>query len=298
MIGFGPQIEGILVSNSLTVIISATQLKQQLALTPDSRTTPLLIVDVSSDESYANAHLPAAVHVDYARLNIGTRPAPGLIPSVEKLGAELERIGLSPGNTTPHVVVYDSEVGGRAARFAWTLDLLGHSNWSWLDGGLAGWVDAGGEIERSKPHATARTLTESQDSGWTLTENVRATRDHIRSVLDNASTCIVDCRSAAEFNGEDVRSARGGHIPGAVHCDWMSSMSLEGPHPVLLATDQLKHVYEQHGITSASEIIVYCQTHHRSSHTYVVLKSLGYESIRGYDGSWSDWGNAADTPIA
>ena len=94
----------------------------------------------------------------------------------------------------------------------------------------------------------------------------------------------------------DQRAARGGHIPGAVNLNWMDTMDPQRqlrlqPAPVL------RQLLDLRGVTTDKEVIVYCQTHHRSAHTYWVLRYLGYPRVRGYPGAWSEWGNDPSVPV-
>ena len=106
---------------------------------------------------------------------------------------------------------------------------------------------------------------------------------------------LLDARTPDEFSGVKVRAARGGHIPGAVNLHWTDTMD-QGRNLRLLPDEGLRHMLAERGISPDQEVIVYCHTHHRSAHSYVMLKHLGYR-VKGYAGSWSEWGNDPDTPV-
>lgn len=107
---------------------------------------------------------------------------------------------------------------------------------------------------------------------------------------------LADTRSPLEYSGQKRLAERGGHIPGAVNFDGINAMDPQN-NLRLKPADVLQQPLAGLGITQDKEAIVYCQTHHRSAHTYMVLKSLGFTKIKGYPGSWSEWGNQRDTPI-
>ncbi len=103
-------------------------------------------------------------------------------------------------------------------------------------------------------------------------------------------------RSAAEYSGRDKRAERAGHIPGAVNLNWVIAMDQRRKMRVQ-QEGELRRMLSSLGVTADKEIIVYCQTHHRSSHTYIMLKALGFPNVKAYPGSWAEWGNSPDTPI-
>ncbi|MGH8530270.1 MAG: sulfurtransferase, partial [Nevskiales bacterium] len=106
---------------------------------------------------------------------------------------------------------------------------------------------------------------------------------------------LLDTRTPAEFGGTDVRAAKAGHIPGAKNLDWTLAMDRANNFK-LKPEAELRALLAERGITSGDEIVAYCQTHHRSAHTYTWLKALGYR-VKGYPGAWSDWGNDPATPV-
>jgi thiosulfate/3-mercaptopyruvate sulfurtransferase len=114
--------------------------------------------------------------------------------------------------------------------------------------------------------------------------------------LGQADFVPLDTRSPGEYAGIDIRAARGGHIPGAVNMNWTEAMD-PGRQLRFKPDHTLRRMLESKGVTPDKEVVVYCQTHHRSAHTYIVLKHLGYPRLRGYPGAWSEWGNSAELPI-
>lgn len=247
----------------------------------------LLIVDLCRPETYAQAHVPGAVHLDYAQIVAARPPAMGMLPDAAPLSDVLSSIGMTPDR---HVVAYDDEGGGRASRLLWTLDALGHSRYSLLNGGLHTWLN--------DRHGVSNEPVKKVRSDYTVKfdNKVVADKNYIMKHLRDAGVIIVDTRTPAEYRGETRRAERTGHIPGAVNFDWMNSID-QARSVRLKPADELKRVLTGLGVTPDKEVITYCQTHHRSAHTYIVLKSLGYPRVRGYPGSWSEWGNSPETPI-
>jgi thiosulfate/3-mercaptopyruvate sulfurtransferase len=266
----------------LPIVIEPEQLQPLLN---DPR---LLLVDLSEPPNYQRHHLPGAVNLPFHTIIRAEPPAMGLLPDAAQLSAVLSAIGLTPDR---HVVAYDSEGNGRASRLLWTLDTLGHSAFSLLDGGLAAWAAANGALESG-----AVTPTPSSYQARFLNPDAVADLDYIRSRLADPDMVVLDTRSAGEYSGADQRAARAGHIPGAVNLDWTSLMDPQRERR-MLPEAVIRGLLEQRGVTPDKEIVLHCQTHHRSAHTYVLLKHLGYPHLRGYAGSWSEWGNREDTPV-
>jgi thiosulfate/3-mercaptopyruvate sulfurtransferase len=249
----------------------------------------LLIVDLGKPDIYVRAHVPGAVHLNYAHIVAAHPPAAGLVPEAAQLSAALSEIGYAPDK---HIVAYDDEGGGRAARLLWTLELIGHRRYSLLNGGLHAWVG-----ERRPVDDQPVTAIPTDHAVVVPAEHpALADLDYIRHHLGAPGIALVDARSAMEFTGHKRFAARGGHIPGAVNVDWLSTMDQQN-HLRFKPVEELKQRYAELGVTPDKEVVVYCQTHHRSAHTFVLLKYLGYPRLRGYPGSWSEWGNRPDTPV-
>lgn len=245
------------------------------------------VIDVGRAEVYARTHVPGAVHLDYEQLVLARPPALGLLPEPAPLAALLGALGISPAH---HVIAYDDETNGRAARLIWTLHAVGHFNASLMNGGLEQW------LEENRP--TAEGLEPATAAEYPVTPPGPAAIeiDEVRARLHQPGTVLLDTRSPQEYNGELRRAQRAGHIPGAVNYEWTEAMDLDR-HLRLRPAAEIQRELREIGVTPDKEVIVYCQTHHRSAHTYVVLKHLGFTRVRGYAGSWSEWGNRADTPI-
>jgi len=248
----------------------------------------LLIVDLRRAEAYAEHHVPGAVHLDRSALVAARPPVGGLLPDDAELACALGALGLGPHT---RVVAYDDEGGGWAGRLLWTLDVLGHpGGGSLLNGGYHAWQAEGRPRagDRLSPAATVYPATRRA-------EHV-ADAAYIVENLGREDLALLDTRTPEEYHGLRRASARGGHIPGAVNMNWVLAMD-QARHLRLRPEPELRGLLESLGVTPDKEVVVYCQTHHRSSHTYVVLKALGYPRLRGYPGAWSEWGNRPDTPV-
>ncbi len=258
---------------------------EQLAESLDS--PGLVVVDLSDAPLYAQQHIPGAIWLEYPRLLSSNPPVMGLLPDEESLSRLLGELGITPDT---HVVAYDNETSNKACRFLWTLDVAGHRNFSLLNGGLGAWVKEGHPVDDQPfSNTPAEYPVRYQDEH-------RADKNYILTHLNDPDVVILDTRTPAEYAGTDKRAYRAGHIPGAINVEWTQAIDRQN-NMKFKPAETLRELYETAGATPDKEIIVHCQTHQRSSHTYIVLKSLGYPRIKGYPGSWSEWGNDPDTPI-
>ncbi|WP_431080516.1 rhodanese-like domain-containing protein [Pseudomonas thivervalensis] len=265
--------------SGLPLVIEPSELLPRL----DAR--ELILVDLTSAARYSTGHIPGARFVDPKRTQLGQPPAPGLLPAKADLEALFGELGHHPDAV---YVVYDDEGGGWAGRFIWLLDVIGHPNYHYLDGGLLSWLDEGLPVSVDVPAPLADPVS------LTLHDAPTATREYLQSRLGAADLAIWDARGPLEYSGEKVVAARGGHIPGAVNFEWTAGMD---PTRNLRIRQDMAQILERLGITPDKEVITHCQTHHRSGFTYLVAKALGYPRVKGYAGSWGEWGNHPDTPI-
>lgn len=258
------------------------------ALEPILEREDLLVVDLTKPATYAQLHIPGAVFLDYRHIVANRKPTLGLVPAREELEQTFSGIGI---DDSMHVVAYDDEGGGKAGRLLWTLEAMGHHSFSLLNGGLHAWANEGHPVDQAPVEPTPRHFQAAPD------ETPVADAAFILQHLESPDVALLDARTPDEFSGVKRYAERGGHIPGAINMDWMLALD-QSRNLRLKAPDDLKAMLDQLGIRSQQQVVTYCHTHHRSSLSYIMLKWLGYPRVKGYPGSWSDWGNRHDTPIA
>ena len=247
----------------------------------------LLLVDLSKREHHAAFPLPGAVHLDYAKIVAADPPVAGLLPAISRLETVLGETGIGAG---VHVVALDDEGGGNASRLLWTLECLGHTDYSLLNGGLVTWAKEGFPLASGPPGRQTQCFHAQFNPAATADANYILDRLHAEDFR------LLDARSPEEHAGTLRYANRGGHIPGALNWDW-NSLRDPDRNLRLQPLDLLEAALHRMGVSSEHEVVTYCQTHHRSSLTWFVMKLLGHGNVRGYPGSWSDWGNRTDTPV-
>jgi thiosulfate/3-mercaptopyruvate sulfurtransferase len=246
------------------------------------------IVDLCKAEHYAKHHVPGAAHLAYDKLVAKAPPVGGLLPGRNDFARLMSDLGISNGQ---HIVAYDEEGGGRAARLIWSLHAYGYRQASLLNGGATAWISEGFPLEE--------TVAEHPGGAFNTTVDASVIADftYISGVLHQPHCALLDARSLEEYTGSRRNAEHGGHIPGAQRLEWTDLMD-RSRNLRLKPPAEIRAQLQNLGIDATQEVIVYCQTHHRSALNYVALKSLGFERVRGYPGSWSDWGNRADAPVA
>ncbi len=246
----------------------------------------LIVLDLRDVASYGNGHIPGAINFSLAEVMRAEPPVLGLLSTEQTLSLALSRIGYSADK---HIVAVDDNGGPQAARLLWTLEAFGINNASFLNGGMVAWNQDIHLLDKQHSEPAYNDY-QAQFSGKNS-----ADRDDILANLDNPHRLLVDARTRGEYCGKDVRSARGGHIPGAVHFEWSQ---LKAPDMKLKPLAEIQAQLNAAGIGKDKEIVAYCQSHMRSSVLCLVLRALGYPNVKGYPGAWSDWGNQKELPIA
>ena len=244
---------------------------------------------------YPSGHIPGAVQVDWTiDLNDQLRR-----DYLSKDGFEglMSRIGVTPDTT---VVFYGDKNNWWATYAFWVFQLFGHTQAKVMDGGRLKWEKEGRTMTREVPEypETEYTAPTRDDA------KIRAFRDQVLAHVESGGP-LVDVRSPQEYKGELLHmpnypqegALRGGHIPGAKNVPW--SRAANPDDGTFLPADDLRAIYEQEqGLNPDDDIIAYCRIGERSSHTWFVLKYLlGYDKVRNYDGSWTEWGNLVNVPI-
>ncbi|MEE9447526.1 MAG: sulfurtransferase [Arenicellales bacterium] len=246
----------------------------------------VLIIDLGKAETYQQEHLAGAINLNYEHIIHGLLPVPGGLPKTPRLRSLFDALGLTPDT---HVLVYDDEGNGKASRFIWTLDIIGHTHYSLINGGIHAWANEG------HPVSTEAVRPQPASSSLTMNYAPLADKDYVHSVLDSDKHIILDVRSYEEYSG--MRGGmRKGHIPGAIHFNWLDAVDRNN-NLRFVKDDILLKKFDALGLDKNKEIITYCYTHHRSAHTYAVLKHLGFTKIKGYAGSWSEWNADQNLPI-
>ncbi|KQV08555.1 sulfurtransferase [Leifsonia sp. Root112D2] len=257
--------------------------------------TPGLVV-VESDEDvllYETGHIPGAVKIDWhTDLN---DPVERDYVQGEDFAKLLSSKGIARDTT---VVLYGDKNNWWASYALWVFTLFGHEDVRLLDGGRDKWIADGRELTTDvpTPAPVEYPVVERNDG------DIRAFKE---DVLAHLGKPLIDVRSPEEYSGERTEipgyptegSLRSGHIPTAASVPWARAAA---PDATFKRRAELEAIYkDEAGLAEGDDVIAYCRIGERSSHTWFVLKHLlGFETVRNYDGSWTEWGSAVRVPIA
>ncbi len=248
------------------------------------------IIDARSPERYAAGHVPGAVSLPVGEITRTVGAVPAMLAPVEEVARALGERGVTRG---AHLVVYDEVGGVEATRLFWALEYLGHARASVLQGGFVLWAREGRPVTREAPRLSPARYEAAPDASRLV--DLRG----VQAALGDPGVVLLDARSPEEFEGKVAGSGvvRAGRIPGAVNVDWTRHLAATDPPRIKGAAD-LARIYARAGVTANKTVIVYCRTGVRASHTYFVLRLLGYPDVRLYDGSFVEWAAAPGAPVA
>jgi len=270
------------------VLVSTESVAQNL----NAPNTRLVEVDVDTT-AYDQGHIPGAVGWNWqTQLQDNVRRDLIDKAALEKL---LGESGISNDTT---ILLYGDNNNWFAAYAFWQLKYYGHQNVKLINGGRKKWLEEKRPLTKEPTKVASATYRVSG-----LNESLRAFRDDVLSIVQGKKRGqLVDVRSVDEFTGKIIAppgmtetAQRAGHIPNAANIPWAQAANEDG---TFKSAEALAALYQGKGIIGGDEVIAYCRIGERSSHTWFVLKYLlGYDNVRNYDGSWTEWGNLIGSPI-
>jgi thiosulfate/3-mercaptopyruvate sulfurtransferase len=241
----------------------------------------------ASRERYASGHVPGAIHVYWLEdLSAADTSVTTFLPEAREAADRLGRLGIAHGKT---VVAYSDGGNLYASRLWHVLAHYGHGRVALLDGGIEKWQAEGRPLERGIVHPSPARF-EPRASSWMRGIGAR----EIVQRLEDPEVRLVDVRAPEEFAGEQLRAARGGHIPGAILWPWEENLK---PDQTMRNPAEIRARAQAAGLRPEYELVTYCQGGVRAAHAALALRIAGYPRVRVYDGSWAEWGNDPTLPI-
>jgi len=263
---------------------------EQLRSLPPGKT---VIIDTRSGWKFFLGHIPRALNLsdwrDFTEKRGGVQGM--LIEDPDYIVGKLRPLGIDLQKT---IVLYGDPTDRwrTDGRFLWMFERFGFKSVRILTGGLDFWKESGEKIERGQQDRRSPSMLSTQDIR--LNDKVMATGSWINGNLASGRLAIIDNRTKKEYEGATpYGSARGGHIPKAIHIPWERFFTESG---VLKSKSELSALLEKNGVRPDQEIVVYCTGGVRSGMAYYAFRSLGY-SVRNYDGSWWDWSLHSELPV-
>jgi thiosulfate/3-mercaptopyruvate sulfurtransferase len=274
--------------NTLPAVLVTTDWVAQHATDPDVR-----VVEVDVDTSaYDQGHVPGA-----AGWNWSTDLCDTLVRDIVP-AAKLEALlGASGVDNKTTIVLYGDNNNWFAAWAFWQLKIYGHDDVRIMDGGRKKWLAEGRDLSTAKPAGEKKTYKAKAPD-----PSLRAFLPDVQQAMKAGSAALVDVRSPQEFTGEILAPPglpetcqRGGHIPAAKNIPWGKNCNDDG---TFKSAAELKALYAAQGVSGDRPVIAYCRIGERSSLTWFALKYLlGFQNVRNYDGSWTEWGNLVGAPV-
>ena len=237
------------------------------------------------------AHIPGAVFFDIDEIADTSSDLPHMVPPPEKFSAKVRKLGLGDG---ARIVVYDQKGLFSAARAWWMFRLFGHEDVAVLDGGLPNWLAEG----RPREDGPARVAGERHFTAR-MDNTLLRERDQVRRNLDTRRAQVVDARPTARFTGdaEEPRPGlRAGHIPGSRNLP--HSALLDPDTGTMKDRDAIKALFADAGIDPRKPVVTTCGSGLTACVLALGLHRIGARDVAVYDGSWAEWGQPGETPVA
>ncbi len=242
------------------------------------------ILDVRGKEKYEAGHVPGSV---LAEIGPWSKKVIDNQADGPYWKQALAAVGVSP--KVPVVIV--AEDIRDAARAWWLLSYAGATNVALLNGGWTAYTAA--KLPVSKVNTTAT----AEPAEWPIAPNRKATKDDLLALLkeEKGSATIVDARSPGEFTGTEKLATQAGHIPGAAHLEWTDL--LDAKTKKFVSPEALAKLFADRKIDLGKPCVTYCQSGGRAAVLAFGLTLMGAKDVKNYYKSWSEWGNAKDTPV-
>jgi len=278
-----------LLLNSSVVFSSPSFLVDIDWLEKNLTSSTIRLIDMSDDTQYQRFHIPGATHLPYSAINIRTKIGVSLSAGKDRIIKILGLLGIESGH---HVVIYDDMGGLHASRLFWELEKLGHKKISILNGGLVKWILAGKKVDAKSHNVKAVQYKANNKSGR---ENAVVIEEILNGKFNNKNI-LLDVRSKDEYAGHP-RYPRSGHIPNAKWWEWSQAVNFENAFK-MQSSATLKEQLKKIGISkSDTPVTLYCQSAHRASQTYFTLRQLGFNNVKIYDGSMSEYSKIKTAPL-
>ena len=274
------------------VLVSTQWVAEQSSSRSPNSKIRLIEVDVDTS-AYDQGHIAGAIGWNWqTQLQDNIRR-----DLIDKSALE-NLLGQSGVSNDTTIVLYGDNNNWFAAYAFWQLKYYGHKDVRLMNGGRKKWIEEKRSLTTEGARVTPATYRAAGPD-----ESLRARKEHVSSLIETKDAGrLVDVRSPDEFTGKIIAppgmnetAQRAGHIPTALNVPWSQAANEDG---TFKSADQLKQLYQGKGLTGSGEVIAYCRIGERSSHTWFVLKYLlGYDNVKNYDGSWTEWGNLVGAPI-